>query len=70
MKQADPISASRAVGDRWIDAQAALVLVVPSVIFPEEANLILNPAHARMRDVSIAATRPFRFDARLAASRA
>jgi hypothetical protein len=29
-------------------------------------NLMLNPAHPKMREVSIVSTRRFRFDARLA----
>jgi len=69
MKEADPIPACRAIGDEWIEAQAALVLVVPSILVPEETNLILNPAHSRMRDVAIVSTRRFHFDSRLVASR-
>jgi RES domain-containing protein len=67
MKQADPIAASRAIGNKWIEAQAELVLVVPSILVPEETNLILNPAHSGMRDVAIVSTRRFRFDSRLVA---
>lgn len=59
-------SAFRAVGDRWLAAAADLVLAAPSVLVPEELNIMLNPAHARMRDVSIVYRRPFRFDVRLA----
>jgi hypothetical protein len=36
---------------------------------PEEANLVLNPAHPAMSDVAIVSTRPFRFDPRLATAR-
>ena len=32
---------------------------------PEESNLILNPAHPRMREVKIVSTRAFHFDPRL-----
>jgi len=32
---------------------------------PEESNLMLNPAHPRMRDVAIVSRRRFRFDPRL-----
>lgn len=62
----DPDSACRAVGDRWLAANAHLMLAAPSVIVPEELNIMLNPAHPRMGDVTVLAKRPFRFDARLA----
>lgn len=69
MKAADPISAARAIGDEWIEAQAEFILVVPSILVPEETNLILNPAHPGMRDVEIVLTRRFHFDPRLVVSR-
>lgn len=62
---ADPPAACRAAGDRWIAAGRDLILAAPSVIVPEEFNLMLNPAHPRMREVAIISTRRFRFDARL-----
>ena len=65
MESADPISASRMIGDDWIGKNSDLVLEVPSVLISEETNLILNPAHARMRDVAILSTRSFHFDPRL-----
>jgi len=65
MAQDDPVSTSRALGDAWIEARAALVLIVPSVLVPEETNLILNPDHPGMRDVAIVSTRVFRFDPRM-----
>ena len=44
----DSIPAGRAsvtVGSRWLKAQTSFVLTVPSVIVPEEATALLNPAH-------------------------
>jgi RES domain-containing protein len=61
----DPIAASRRVGDGWLDQGDTLVLEVPSVLVPEESNLVLNPAHPRMREVKIVSTRAFHFDPRL-----
>ena len=60
----DPLTACRSVGDNWIAAARDLILAAPSVVVPEELNLMLNPAHPRMRDVIILSTRRFRFDAR------
>ena len=70
MAEPDPMAASRRVGDGWLDQGDALVLEVPSVLVPEETNLVLNPAHPRMREVKIISTRPFHFDPRLVMRRA
>lgn len=61
----DPLSACRAAGDGWLAGGEGLVLEAPSVLVPEETNLMLNPRHARMREVRIVSTRPFRADPRL-----
>ena len=53
------------MGDEWLDRNAELVLEAPSILIPEETNLILNPEHPRMREVKIASTRAFHFDPRL-----
>ena len=66
MAQSDPMAASRRVGDDWLDSSDTLVLQVPSVVVPEETNLVLNPAHPRMREVRIVSSRAFKFDPRLA----
>ena len=66
MAAADPQSACRRIGDRWLALAADLILAAPSAIVPEEENIMLNPAHPRMREVRIVSTRRFRFDPRLA----
>lgn len=55
----------REIGAAWIGAGAALLLRVPSVIVPEERNVLLNPAHPAAKDIRIAGSRPFGFDPRL-----
>jgi RES domain-containing protein len=55
----------RAIGDAWAKAQESLLLRVPSIIIPEEDNLIVNPAHPRAADVRIVNERPFSYDPRL-----
>lgn len=70
LASASPLAACQGIGSAWISGGRDLVLQVPSVLVPEETNLILNPAHPRMREVKIAATRPFRFDPRLVLRRA
>jgi RES domain-containing protein len=56
----------RELGDRWLSAQQHLTCTVPSVIVPQERNVIINPAHQLMGKVKIVSTEQFRFDARLA----
>ncbi len=53
------------LGDLWIKDASFLWLAVPSAIVPEEHNILINPRHPRMRDVSVVDARPFRFDRRL-----
>jgi hypothetical protein len=65
MAAPDPLGACQAVGDRWLSAGADLVFKAPSVLIPEETNVMLNPLHPDMRRVRIVSTRPFRFDPRL-----
>jgi RES domain-containing protein len=60
-----PSPATQQLGDLWAKGGQALLLEVPSVIIPEEPNVLLNPAHPQMRAVSITGVREFRFDLRL-----
>ena len=57
----------RDTGDRWLDGGEALVLKAPSIVVPQENNLMFNPAHPRMSEVRITRTELFQFDARMAA---
>ena len=64
--RAVPSPASTAkFGDRIISAGAYLGFYVPSVLMPETYNLILNPHHPRMAEVSFKIVRQFEFDPRL-----
>jgi RES domain-containing protein len=65
LASADALAACQAIGEAWISRSRDLMLQVPSVLVPEETNLILNPAHPRMREVKIVSTRAFHFDPRL-----
>lgn len=70
LERPDPLVACQTVGDEWLGRGDDLVLEVPSILVPEENNLVLNPAHPAMADVSIVSTRAFHFDPRLASPRA
>jgi len=60
-----PSERTQAWGKHWCDAKAALAMMVPSVIVPEERNLVINVSHAAMAQVAFARARRFAFDARL-----
>lgn len=64
--RARPVSAgARAVGDAWLAQRASVALRVPSVLVPQERNLLLDPAHPRFGEVFVGPGAPFRFDDRL-----
>ncbi|MGH7080460.1 MAG: RES family NAD+ phosphorylase [Acetobacteraceae bacterium] len=52
-------------GETWLREQRTPVMQVPSVIVPESANLLLNPAHPAAARAGIVGRRPFAFDHRL-----
>lgn len=58
-------AAAQAFGGRWLAAGEALGLSVPSVILPEERNVILNPYHPAYAAVMLNIVRPFTFDQRM-----
>jgi RES domain-containing protein len=60
-----PSPASKRFGDQWVAAGSSLGLLVPSVIAPEERNLLLNPAHPRFREVGVLKRSRVRMDLRL-----
>jgi RES domain-containing protein len=57
--------ATRTLGDRWLDAEQAALLRVPSAIVPYASNWLLNPAHGDAAQAVIAETIHAPFDARL-----
>jgi RES domain-containing protein len=57
--------ASRAAGDAWLRAARTVVLRVPSVVFPVERNVLLNPAHRDFPRIKVVSVEPVRWDDRL-----
>jgi len=54
------------LGTEWLASNDSIALEVPSVIIPQERNLILNPKHARFAlEVRLLETIPFFFDPRI-----
>jgi len=57
--------AAAAFGDTFLAAGERLGLVVPSAVIPEASNMLINPSHPRMSDVTMEILREFTFDTRL-----
>jgi RES domain-containing protein len=64
-KAIPPALSTRLLGDQFIKNKKFLSMKVPSVIVQGEFNFLINPRHARMKEVKIVSTEPFAFDARL-----
>jgi len=53
-------------GTRWARGATTLLARVPSIIVPEEFNVLINPSHAGILAVRSRKVRRFTYDARLA----
>lgn len=56
---------SRFIGDSFLTANKNMLLKVPSAIFPEEYNILINPLHPDFTKIKIISTSRFEFDSRL-----
>ena len=56
------------IGDTFLNNRKKLLLQVPSVVVPEEVNVVLNPAHPSMSQVRVLQQRPVRWDSRIVPS--
>jgi RES domain-containing protein len=56
---------SRRIGDHWVEQGSSLAMFVPSVILPAEKNILINPAHAHFRQITVGPPEPQAFDRRL-----
>jgi len=59
------LAATRAWGDAWLLGLDSLLAEVPSVIVPEETNLLLNPRHPAHGVLVAEIVRPWVYDTRL-----
>lgn len=63
---AEPLgAASIEFGDTWLRTQAQLLLLVPSIIVPEEYNVVINPAHPAASQLTSRVARQHVYDPRL-----
>jgi len=56
---------SRAIGSAWLARASSALLCVPSVVINEEANVLVNPAHAGAGRLSMQRVRRFIYDPRV-----
>jgi len=59
------VSSGQAAGHSWVRTTGQLAVQVPSVVIPEEFNILLNPTHKGYAALDWSEPRPFRFDPRL-----
>ncbi len=60
-----PPTSTRIIGDQWVRGLLSPILCVPSVIVPQENNLLLNPDHPDFKRIRIGKPLAFAFDPRL-----
>ena len=51
-------------GDAWAASGVSALLRVPSVIVPEEQNILINPLHADAKTITASKIRKWNYDAR------
>jgi RES domain-containing protein len=56
--------ASQLAGDKWVANQTSAVMAAPSVIVPDEINILLNPAHVDIKQIAATIVKPWRYDSR------
>ncbi len=64
-RRTDGVKALRDRGTEWVLGSESAVLVVPSVVIPQEKNYVLNPNHPGFDKLHIHSPEPFTFDPRL-----
>jgi RES domain-containing protein len=60
-----PGAASVDFGDAWLRSGAGALLLVPSIIVPDEYNVLINPAHPSTARITSAVARQYIYDPRL-----
>jgi RES domain-containing protein len=61
----EQLETTRELGRMWLEEARSLALLVPSVVISEEENVLFNPAHPVMKEVTASSPEPFRLDPRL-----
>ena len=56
---------TKEMGRIWFSQREALILRVPSAVYSNETNWLINPQHPDAEQIRIVSVRPFLFNARL-----
>jgi RES domain-containing protein len=56
---------SQEFGRSWLSERRSALLLVPSVVVPREANIVVNPDHPDARFIRVGTPRPLDWDRRL-----
>ncbi|ESQ86872.1 hypothetical protein ABAC460_21890 [Asticcacaulis sp. AC460] len=52
-------------GDGWALSRRSAILVVPSIVVPEESNILINPHHSDAASVTAVKLRRWQYDSRM-----
>lgn len=53
------------IGDQWLAGLSSAILLVPSIVVPEEQNILINPAHPDASKVKAIKVRKWLYDNRV-----
>lgn len=53
-------------GDSWVKGNLSALMVVPSIIVPEEHNVLINPLHPDVKKLTARKMRKWTYDSRMA----
>lgn len=56
--------ASKKYGDDWIASRRSAILIVPSVIIPDENNILINPLHVQAGEIKATTLKRWHYDPR------
>lgn len=54
------------IGDQWLALRTSAILLVPSIVVPEEQNILINPAHPDASKFKVTKVRKWQYDSRIA----
>jgi len=56
---------SKKYGNNWLEEKRSLILIVPSIVIPQEKNIIINPNHQEFKKLEASKPRSMAWDKRL-----
>jgi RES domain-containing protein len=59
------MDATQYIGTTFLKAKQLLFLKVPSIIVPEENNIVINPKHEAFKEIQVVTSQKFDVDKRL-----